>query len=260
MKKLLTLEKIKKAQSKLAAKGLNYKGKAITFAVKYQPRKNRFSSGSNLVLCADTLEGRSYAWYSISRVIKGQLILNTYHYSSMTGKHISKLRQLFAQLNIEYKSLDAPQGLQDLERAMAYSQENFGRDYVAAKYSRDGKKETWTVNTKFYSGHNAKIKLLQSFGIKTGKNWKQASIDNAEKERREKLDRQKEKRLIDSVAIELVSSGKTIPSGCHVIHDQYFNFGYNTRSYKRLAHLAGFKKVAVCLFEKPSHLSLVSNN
>lgn len=74
-----------------------------------------------------TGEGHSYGWYSLSKVIKGKLVLNTYNYSSMTVKHISKFCTLFNQLGLTYIKVNAPQGLQNLDVA---------KNLVINKYAR----------------------------------------------------------------------------------------------------------------------------
>ena len=87
--------------------------------MKYYKTKNQFSNSTKtLTLNVNTLEGRSYEWYSICRNFNGVVVLNTYNYSSTTCKHIIKVRSVLSGLNQSYIELEAPRGLQDLDESL----------------------------------------------------------------------------------------------------------------------------------------------
>lgn len=91
-------------------------------ALKFYPRLGIFKTPSDhLTFDPLTLEARSYRWYSIARKLKGKLVLNDYAYSVTTRKHTGILQQLFRELGLSYVSIEAPQGLQNLDAACAHS-------------------------------------------------------------------------------------------------------------------------------------------
>lgn len=83
-----------------------------------------------------TGEGRSYNWYSLSRVIKGQLVLNGYSYSSCTCKHRNALGKLFDLLKLPYVTIESPQGLQDGPGALRYALETWAQASIAETHAR----------------------------------------------------------------------------------------------------------------------------
>jgi hypothetical protein len=91
--------------------------------MKYYSRLKTYKA-SNLTFNPATGEGRSYAWYSISRKFEGVQVLNSYAYSPTTACHVSKLRRLFLSLNIEWVEIEAPRGLQDLDAAKALAKDS----------------------------------------------------------------------------------------------------------------------------------------
>lgn len=88
--------------------------------MKYYSRLKQYKA-SNLTFDPATGEGRSYEWYAIARKFAGVLVLNTYRYSNTTARHVSKLRQLFLKLNLNWVEIEAPRGLQDLNAARLFA-------------------------------------------------------------------------------------------------------------------------------------------
>lgn len=101
---------IKSAQNKL-------KGFRSLSGIPYRPRLNKFKK-PNLVFCPETGEARSYEWYILGKVINGRYVLNDYNYSQTTAGHASELRTTLNILGVDYISIEAPQGLQDLNSAL----------------------------------------------------------------------------------------------------------------------------------------------
>jgi len=85
--------------------------------------KLKVYKGSNLVIKDDYSVGYSYKWYEILKTVKGVVVLNTYHYSKTTIKHIYKIRNLMYEKNVEYEALEFPQGLQNKSAAL----DHYGR-------------------------------------------------------------------------------------------------------------------------------------
>lgn len=218
------------------------------FSLKYKVRSHEFSNSRNLHVDADTLEGRSYRWYSISRVLKGTLYLNTYAYSSTTSGHVGTLRRLFRELGLKFETLEAPQGLQNLDVSMRYYQRVLAELIVKNKYARK------PVSTKYLE---SKIKVLRELGIKTGRNWLKPALETAELKRRSKLDatkaRKKHQLDLKAIKIVLVQPGETVPTGVYVEYNQYFHFGsYSENRLRERALDSGFNAIAVCLFDEPA--------
>ena len=88
--------------------------------MKYFKKLKLFKS-SNLTLDPETGKGYSYEWYRIVDRIDGMVVLNNYSYSPTTCRHISKIRSMLTTLGVrEYLEIEAPGGLQDLDKAIEY--------------------------------------------------------------------------------------------------------------------------------------------
>ena len=87
--------------------------------MRYRKRTNDYV-GSNFYFDPKTKHATSYEWYDLVKEINGVVILNDYSYSSSTCKHIEKVRNLLKTHDINYVTLEAPKGLQDLCRAKRY--------------------------------------------------------------------------------------------------------------------------------------------
>lgn len=84
--------------------------------MKLLKRTNQLANSTkSLVLDLNTMEGRSYNWYVICKRIGGVLVLNNYNYSISTVKHVHKLRHYFTSQGVHFTTIEAPQGLQDVQ-------------------------------------------------------------------------------------------------------------------------------------------------
>lgn len=100
--------------------------------MKYYKRLKLYKT-SNCVFNPETMYATSYGWYDLLKKINGKIVLNTYRYSTSTGKHIRDVRGMLDKLNILYETLEAPRGLQNLEVAKTYYENMI--DERAAKIS-----------------------------------------------------------------------------------------------------------------------------
>lgn len=106
-------------------------------------------------------EARSYRWYVLAKRINGVLYLNTYGYSVTTSKHVSIMRRHFERAGIEYRDIEAPRGLQDLETAMnhaeAESRTCFDKHFRARKQSM---REMWLDRSNWYFERFSELQAL----------------------------------------------------------------------------------------------------
>ena len=181
-KALITHDDILKIQKRLNKK-TKYKGKPIDFSLRYKKRKGYFAI-ANCDFDPRSGLGHSYNWYEITKVIGRTLVLNTYAYSNCTAIHVSKLRALLNQLKLDYITIDAPGGLQDIQSAMVFNVDCIAEIHVKNKYGRVKLDDRQYVNAMCF---------LKKAGAKAvGLN---AAIERAENNRRAKLDRAKQRRL-----------------------------------------------------------------
>jgi len=73
------------------------------------------STGSN-VFDPNTQKGVSYEWWVYSRVIGDSLVLNNFHYSTSTAKHISAASSIMTTPDIV---VECPKGLQSVDGLMS---------------------------------------------------------------------------------------------------------------------------------------------
>lgn len=86
--------------------------------MKYLKTKNIYkNSTGSLELNMSTKHATSCGWYSLLKKFGNILVLNTYSYSSTTNKHKNEIWSLLDQKYIDFVTLEAPQGLQDLKSA-----------------------------------------------------------------------------------------------------------------------------------------------
>lgn len=93
-----------------------------SLALPYQIR-NKIFKGCNGKLTFDPATGLALSYfngYQIAKRINGRMVLNSYRYSVTTQGHVETLRNLFGQLGISYREIEAPKGLQDLQRALEH--------------------------------------------------------------------------------------------------------------------------------------------
>lgn len=157
-------------------------------SMRWYPRLQVFkSNGGKLIFNPTTGEGTSYHWYSITKVIKGKLVLNNYPYSNSTSQHINKLVRLFRALDIDCITCQAPKGLQDLNSLKAQHCKRWAEYEVDAKYAR--KARVWAKN--------AQRDLLDSakdIGVKITKRDLAQALIQAEASRAAKLARKRAKK------------------------------------------------------------------
>jgi len=91
-------------------------------SLKHYPRLKLYKYNDRLVYNPDTQIATSYKWYEIYKVINGIRCLNTHGYSVTTSKHVSILRQFFNHCRDEIFYFEAPDGLQNLSRAINHYQ------------------------------------------------------------------------------------------------------------------------------------------
>lgn len=154
--------------------------------MKYFKRAGIYKA-SNLDFNPETGLGHSYAWYEISKVIKGRQVLNTFNYSATTIKHHNKLWRLLKELGIEFITIEAPGGLQSLDSAQKHAAYLMAKALVRNKYART--QSTWDI------GHaQNNIDNLAKIGIKVSKKLINEQLVVCESERASKLKRLRERR------------------------------------------------------------------
>jgi len=182
---------VKNLDRKLAE--IKAKGEKTRVDWRARSRQFRNSTGS---LCFDpvTGKGHSYDWYCISQVIKGELYLNTYSYSSTTRRQVSQLHSLFRQLKVKYREIEAPLGLQNLEAIKSHALSEFGKLTVENTYA-------------ISQGTNAlyHIERAREIGLTFTRKELKAAAEAAELARKARLEKQKIRRK------ELLFQKKTAP-------------------------------------------------
>lgn len=175
---------------RMANDDLNKSKEKHSMALKYMTRLKLFK-GCNGKLDFNPLTGlgHSYTWYEISKVIKGQLVLNTYGYSMTTSGHVNTLRSLFSQLGLKYLEVHAPRGLQDLDLCRDTMIENYAKTIVQNKYKRN------KLSTKQLKDERNKIDQLKKLGIKFSEKQVKNAIEVAEIRRLTKLKWKRERKM-----------------------------------------------------------------
>lgn len=170
--------------------------------IPWKPRLGEFRR-ANLTFNPMTGEGFSYNWYQITRVVKGVMVLNSYPYSVTTAKHVGLLRRLLGSLGIPYRECYAPKGLNgDTVEARRMTAETIGRWTVKARHSRDGRMGTW--ETRLCRELSQGIVALTGKPLTT-KELK-AGEELAEIERKERLERAKQRREAATVSRNMTSA------------------------------------------------------
>lgn len=156
--------------------------------LKWRPRKGVYTSASgNLVYNPSAKVAHSYDWYVPAKEINGVMVLNTYRYSVTTAKHVYKMIQLFEERGVNYITLEAPRGLQDLDCALSHTLGEYAKLLVANKYAR---KPVDTTDLLF------QLAFLHDTGHKYTKQQLAEAIKSAEADRVVKLNQERQKRLI----------------------------------------------------------------
>jgi hypothetical protein len=129
--------------------------------MKHFKRLRVYKTGPNLVIKDDFSIGHSYEWYEILKTINGQVVLNDYNYSSTTIKHKYKVRSLLIEKSVEFITIKAPNGLQNLDSAIRHYTQEIG---ILTKQINKPRSRLSTnlERQKMISYYQDKIKLIQS--------------------------------------------------------------------------------------------------
>lgn len=134
--------------------------------------------------------GHSYKWYEIVRKFDNLWVLNTYNYSRQTREHHHALSNLLKQLEIKFVCIEAPKGLQDLDRAMDHIIYKIAEMRVKIKYGRK------TSNAYLYYVNRLKqlqkqLKMVQKLNKLEDNQDLEHTIKEIEENRLRKLERAK---------------------------------------------------------------------
>lgn len=127
--------------------------------MKYYSKSNMYKAGANLSLNAETLEGRSYDWYVISKQFGSMVVVNTYNYSSTTVKHYWKIRKQLQGLGHNVITLEAPQGLQKLDDAKDHY-DTLIKDLEALIAKKGTRKSTNAMRLELIDSYKDKLALI----------------------------------------------------------------------------------------------------
>lgn len=141
-------------------------------SIKFYPRLKYFknykdSCGFDPV----TGDGHSYDWYALTKVIKGKLVLNTYRYSVQTSKHIGMMSGLFREMGLKYVSIDAPMGLQDLNKACAHIVQELGKAMIKKSHAKKRTGYDWLIRD-----YRKQLKTLKAIGYPVSQRKVDATI------------------------------------------------------------------------------------
>lgn len=174
---------------------VDYNKKPCKPRIKYFSRLNVFKK-SNLIFNPETMLAVSYKWYNILQVINGKVYLNNYSYSISTIKQYYLLSHLLDQLKIEYKTLESPLGLQNLNSSVKHYVNELAKLTVLNKFGR--KKRNLAAPQK-------KLIELAALGFISGKNDLTTAIEFHESLRNSRLLREQKSR-IDKKVIALAGN------------------------------------------------------
>lgn len=174
--------------------------------MKYFKRAGIYKA-SNLDFNPETGLGHSYDWYEITKVIKGQLVLNTFNYSATTIKHHNKLWKLLKQLGLEFITVEAPRGLQSLDSAQSEAASLIAKAIVSNRYARSLAK--FSSNSYLTECAERNRKNLEKIGVKVPKKLVAEKVVFWEAQRAERLKQLREKRARAKVQAALKSATET---------------------------------------------------
>lgn len=158
--------------------------------IAYKTKSNYFSSSSGR--CGynpETGDGHSYDWYDLTKVINGQLVLNSHRYSMQTCKHIHSMRALFADLGLKYIEVEAPKGLQNMEYAFDHALMELARAKVRKEFAT---KRTEAYSIRYWSKELKTLSMLMKKTV-TEKHHANA-LERARHERLQRLEGEKRRR------------------------------------------------------------------
>lgn len=192
------VKNLNKKLAAIAAKYAESNWRYDRLPLQYRSRRNYFTN-SNGSCDFDPITGlgHSYQWYELTKVIRGQLVVNSYGYSSTTIKHINKVSNLLRKLKTPFICVQAPRGLQDLEACRNHTAREYARLVVKNKYARSS-----------HGNPDAILVNARKIGLTFPKKLLDAAIQEAERERAAKLERQRERKL---QLMQLQSNSDTRP-------------------------------------------------
>ena len=144
--------------------------------MKYYKRLKVYKT-SNCVFNPETMHATSYRWYDLLKMINGKVVLNTYRYSTSTGKHIRDVQGVLHNLGVNYETIEAPQGLQRLEEAKNHYEGkiNSNNVYMSKPKVRQKTKDSLKLENETYNnklnfinialGNNNAV-ILNKLGVK----------------------------------------------------------------------------------------------
>jgi hypothetical protein len=151
--------------------------------------------------------GHSYRWYELTRVIKGKLVLNTYGYSNQTRKHVNQVDKLFQTLGLRFIEIEAPQGLQNAEAAVAHAKQSYADAIIREKYARIKSKRS------LRPAQDLRDRTCELFGVSLHKGMAEC-LEKAEQARKDRLERQRARRF---QLMQLRSHSDTPPPGIRLL-------------------------------------------
>lgn len=129
--------------------------------MKYYKKLKQYKA-SNLKYDENSKIAYSYDWYQVAKFINNKMILNTFNYSATTLRHVYKIRKLFDDLGIEYLTLEAPQGLQNLESSLEYYKDCIGNLRTKINNPRS-RKSTNVERSQEIDNLQEKIGIVETF-------------------------------------------------------------------------------------------------
>lgn len=184
------------------------------FSLDWRPRLGVFK-GCNGKLTFDPVERVGYSYfngYEIVKEIDGIVILNTYGYSTTTSMHVGVIRSLLEELGIKYQEIQAPKGLQYLNRALEEHVYLLATSTVRAKYARNPDKFKPSVQ------YNLKaLALLEKLGHKASQAMHNNATACAEMSRTNSLAEARRKSALRKLEVIVDTVGEHIDRvGYHV--------------------------------------------
>lgn len=157
-------------------------------ATKFWKPRLKVYKGKNWEFNPATMYADSYGWWPMLMVIKGKTVRNVYDYSQETAKHQSKLDTILDHEGIVPDLVVSVRAsLDDLDRVEDELLRNWATEEIKLKYSRKkvGRKR---VN---YLDETLRVVEAAKIGIKFTKADKLQALEQAEANRREKLEKRR---------------------------------------------------------------------
>lgn len=126
--------------------------------------------GSNVTFDPKECLAVSYGWWIFVQRIRGKVVFNPFSYSNTTVRHQYKVRQLLTSLGVEIDYyISAPRGLQDLDSAISYYENEIAslREEIEKPRTHERKNAERRSQIKLAT---EKIQIIQS--LQTGRKFK----------------------------------------------------------------------------------------